>query len=611
MALFAGIYSRKVGEPVEDSACEALRNAVSRNPADERHAFRDARCFFVKIDACAFGSPAFRVDEDGSASVLAGEPLMSLSQKDSVQSRSEDLNLLHDGLKQGDWEIAKNAQGTFCAAHYNRKTGKLFLMSDKLGVRPLYFWANEKFFVFATALRVLESLNEIPKALDLRGVTEMTGFGYPLGSRTPYANISLMRAAEIVEVEAQNLSRRQYWRWDEIEPARSTETELLTEAHKLFMRAVSRRQRADKSTIAYLSGGLDSRCCVAALRASDVSVHTFNFALPCTQDYIFGNEFAEKSGTLHEAIPKEQGDQTPDYSSLLARVWQASAKRETNPVERDSLVWSGEGGSVAFGHVHLSRAIVEHMRAGRTDEAIETFLRDEGMSVTRRLLQPDVDKAVGQSLHEGIREELAELHCQDPARSFYLFLMLNDQRRKLAAHFENLDLHRLEFQLPFFDAEFLSLVVSLPVELCLGHKFYTKWLELFPAVVTQVAWQTYPGHEPCPLPAPQGTAYQWDDDYQKTQLAVLKRELMKQSSSMLSARDFPKEILRKNYLRLASLIYQAGLRDYSYVIESAWKYYTYSKMCGGQYAQPSGAEESANAMLRTRAQKFSSEAELT
>ncbi len=611
MTLFAGIYSRKVGEPIEGSACEALRQAVSRNPADERHAFRDARCFFVKIDTGAFGSTAFRVDEDGAASMLAGEPLLSLSFEDSAQSRSEDLNLLHEGLKQGDWKIPKNAQGTFCAAHYNRKTGKLFLMSDKLGVRPLYYWANEKFVVFATALRVLESFDEIPKALDLRGVTEMTGFGYPLGSRTPFANISLMRAAEIIEVEAQNLSRRQYWRWDEIEPARSTEPLLLAEAHELFMRAVSRRQRADKSTIAYLSGGLDSRSCVAALRASESAVHTFNFALPGTQDYIFGNEFAEKSGTLHEAIPKEHGDQTPDYSSLLARVWQASAKRETHKPERDALVWSGEGGSVAFGHVHLSRAIVEHMRAGRTDEAIETFLQDEGMSVTRRLLQPDVDKVVGQSLHEGIREELAELHCQDPARSFYLFLMLNDQRRKLAAHFENLDQHRLEFQLPFFDAEFLALVVSLPVELCLGHKFYTKWLELFPAVVTQVAWQTYPGHEPCPLPAPEGTAYQWDDAYQKTQLAVLKRELMKQSSSMLSARDFPKEILRKNYLRLASLIYQAGLRDYSYVIQSAWKYYTYWKMCDGQYALPSGAEESANATLRTRAQKFSSEAELT
>lgn len=610
MTLFAGIYRRHQGEPLPDSACEALRRVISRNPTDERHTYRDSRCFLVKIDTCAFGAPA-HVD-DGAVSMLAGEPLLHLSEEDAARDRAQDLRLLHNEWKRGAWNLLRRARGTFCAVHYNPTSEKLSLISDKLGVRPLYYRAGEKFFIFATALRVLESLEEIPKALDIRGLTEITGFGYPLGSRTPYANISLMQAAEIVELETGNLSRRQYWRWDEIEPRQSTEQESLAEAHKLFMEAVTCRQRADRSTIAYLSGGLDSRACAAALRAMDVEVHTYNFALPATQDYILGNEFAEKACTLHEAIPKEPGDQTPDYSAMLARVWQASPKRLTHTPERDSLVWSGEGGSVAFGHVHLSRAIVEHMRAGRISEAIETFLSDEGMSVTRRLLQQPVDKVVGQCLHDGIREELALIECVDPARSFYLFLLLNDQRRKLAAHFENLDLHRLEFQLPFFDAEFLSLVTSLPVDLCLGHKFYTKWLGLFPAFVTEVAWQTYPGHEPCPLPAPEGTAYQWDAGYQKTQLAVLKRKLSEQASIMLGASDFPKEILQKSYLRLASLIYRSGLRDYSYVIESAWKYYTYWKKCGGQYVLPSdGAESSATARDKSPAPDFGSGAGLT
>lgn len=592
MTLFAGIFSRQSSQPLPVALCDELRRALSRHPSDEPRTFVDGRCFLAHLDIGAFGADSLQIDESGAVTMLAGEPLLD-------EQGAQDLSLLHDDLKREDWQLLRRARGVYAAAHYAAQAGKLFLIADKLGLRPLYFWADEQFVIFATALRVLESLSLVPKEMDLRAVTEMTALGAPLGSRTPYAGISLLKAGEVVEIEARNITRHCYWRWDEIEPARDTEEELLRAAHDSFMRAVARRSGADKTTVAYLSGGLDSRCTVAALLEQGARVHTFNFALPGTLDYVLGNEFARTAGTIHEALPKEQGDQTPDYSALMARAWAGSQARQAEPAERPSLVWSGEGGSVAFGHVHVCPEIVEQMRAGRTGAAIETFLRREGASVTRRLLQPRVSDELSDALERGIREELDELHAADPARSFYLFLLLNDQRRKLAAHFENIDQHRLEFQLPFFDSDFLALVVSLPLDICLGHKFYVKWLGLFAPVVTQVAWQAYPGHEPCPVPAPQGAAYQWDDSYQTEQRDALKRKLLGQAAEMIYASDFPRDILRAFYLRTATLIYRVGWRDYSYVIQSAWKYFTYWKLCGSKYALPDShgnhlAQESAD-----------------
>jgi asparagine synthetase B (glutamine-hydrolysing) len=611
MTLFAGIFSRHEEQPIPDSVCDGLRRVLSRHPADGARTFRDARCFFVKTDIGAFAEEAFHVDETQAVSMLAGEALLNTGGKGAEQSRAQELEQLHESWKLEDWELLKHARGAFCAAHYEPLAGRLFLIPDKLCIRPLYYWADEKFVIFASALRVLESLDVIPKEMDLRGVTEMTGLGYPLGNRTPYAGISLLKAAEVVSVKGQSLTRHRYWRWDEMQPSRLTEDELLQEARQAFMRAVALRNRADKTTVAYLSGGLDSRCVVAALLELETRVHTFNFALPGTQDYILGNEFAREADTIHEALPKEPGDLTPDYSALMARAWASSKHRAAEPAGRPSIVWSGEGGSVAFGHVHLSREIVGQMRAGRTDEAVETFLQREGASVTRRLLQTAVSDELSPALHTGIREELDELRTADPARAFYLFLMLNDQRRKLAAHFENIDLHRIEFQLPFFDSEFLAHVVSLPLELCLGHKFYVKWLKLFAPAVTRVAWQAYPGHEPCPIPVPHAAVYQWDDSYYAEQSSLLKRKLLEQARQMLSARDFPREILKRSYLRLASLIYRAGWRDYSYVIQSAWKYFTYSKLCGGKYAPWSSNINKLSGEPDTRSQGFKPEAKLT
>src|SRR5436189_143421 len=89
------------------------------------------------------------------------------------------------------------ARGAFCAVHYHPDAGRLTLVTDKLGVRPLYYWIGDDHVIFATALRVLEGLAEVPKQMDLRAVTEAACFRFPLGDRTPYQDVYALHAAEI------------------------------------------------------------------------------------------------------------------------------------------------------------------------------------------------------------------------------------------------------------------------------------------------------------------------------------------------------------------------------------------------------------------------------
>ena len=150
-------------------------------------------------------------------------------------------------------------------------------------------------------------------------------------------------------------------------------------------------------------------------------------------------------------------------------------------------------------------------------------------------------------------------------------------------HFENIDQHRLEFQLPFFDAQFVSSVLQTPLDWCLRHKFYVRWLSQFPRTVTEVPWQAYPGHEPCPLPVPAQLGYQWDENHQAREGAAQKRRVMKQASELIRAADFPDQILSRRNLRLAAWIHARGWRDYRYAFEAANTYHTYSKKCGGEF----------------------------
>ncbi len=389
-----------------------------------------------------------------------------------------------------------------------------------------------------------------------------------------------------MRVSQKKISYRQYWNWDESEPSVETEEKLLSQLHSRFEEAVARRNRRDRTSAAYLSGGLDSRCVVAALHAQNVRVHTFNFARPGTQDQIFGLDFARRINAIHEEVPKEAGDLIPDYSSLMARAWNASRHRPVCPAERPALVWSGEGGSVALGHVHMNQKIVALMRAGHVGEAIEEYVQREYVYVSPKLFRPKVGNDLGRVVKKGIREELDGLHAKDPARNFYLFLMLNDQRRKLAGHFENLDLHRLELQLPFFDSNFLASIIATPIDLCLRHNLYVKWLAYFHCSVADVPWQAYPDHEPCPHPIPPGLVYQWEQNHQVAERTSQKQQLIEQASALLRTADFPYPLLSKRNLRLAVWLHSLGWRDYEHVIKAAQTYRAYWKSCDGEFALP-------------------------
>lgn len=580
MSFFAGIYSLIDGVSPPDAACAELRNAISRDADEVIVEFSSEWCYFAKVDIGAFGSKGHLDDGAGNFSMLTGEPLIPGTQR---SGRESDLSAIRESLVSAQPELLARSRGVFSAADYRANGATLTLMTDRLGIRPVYYWVGDEFLIFSSTLRVIEAMTLVPKKMDLRAVTEIAALSYAVADRTPYCGVKLLGPGGLLTAGAGKVVVSTYSDWNDIAVLEKSEVELISELYDCFTDAVAIRQRGDSGAVAYLSGGLDSRCVAAALGEQARHVHTFNFARENTQDQLFGSQFAEKAGLIHSEVPKQAGDLTPDYSLLLANAWKASKNRDTAPVGRPMLAWSGEGGSVALGHVHIGPEVPQLLRAGETDAAIAEFLTKDEIALPLKLFRTNIRGTMASLVLESIAEQTETYSCADPARKFYVFMMLNDQRRKLAGHFENLDTHRLEFQLPFFDMSFVELVMSIPLDLCVQHKLYVKWLELFPKSVTSVAWQAYPGHVPCPVAAPEGLSYQWDSGYLGTERQALKRSLVRRASTVLKAKDFPSEILDKMRFRVALAAYAAGLRDYGYLVETAEVYYKYWNKCSGNY----------------------------
>ena len=492
MSLVAGIFNRK-GHALADSVCRELAQSVSRHPDDVVETIRKPNAFFAKLDIGAFGSNAV-LESDDAISLLTGEPLLEGASGD----RYADLGILHESLLERHFDRLRDASGAFTIAHYRSRPASLTFIGDKCALRPLYFWIGDEVVVFASALRIIEACSLVPKKMDLRGVTEIVALNTALGDRTPYVDVHRLTPGLVVEITPDQVEYKSYWRWDRIDSAGESEAARLERVHDAFAHAISRSMGNDQSTSAFLSGGLDSRLIVAALRERGTMIHTVNFAPTGTQDQFLGDEFARQAGSIHRSIPREAGDQVPDYSSLMAGALQ----NWNRDCERPSVVWSGEGGSTILGFVRFTESLVEQLRSGQIDSVIEWFVRDEATQVPMRMFRPHVLDDAMDTVRQGVREELCKFAAADPAWNLYLFLTLSDQARKLTRHFENIDLHRLEFQAPLFDPHLLQAVLASRLDWFLRHKFYHKLLPLFGKAASRVPWQSYPGHEPCSLPIP-------------------------------------------------------------------------------------------------------------
>lgn len=567
MTIFCGAYSLDPRHALPDDLTAELRRHVSRNGADQPTEYRSARSYLAQVDIGAFaGEGALRTDA-GGYTVVAGEPLLTDGDTDPDWHRGRDLALLHPALGSDDpYAALRRAAGTFCGVHHDAARDEIILFVDKLGVRPLYLWVGPQFVVFATALRILEAVGQVSKRFDLRGVTEIAALSYALADRTPYAGIAMLRAGEAVRVGSGGVQRELYWRWDG-----ATETlgydDGVKRGYDAFIAAIARRQRRPGVAAAFLSGGLDSRVIVGGLAAGGNQVHTVNYAPDGSQDQVFAQLVADQLGLRHTQIQTNADNVGQGYRKDAVGAWIKS----TFPSGRPPVLWSGDGGSVGLGHVYMTPQIVAAMEGGQDRAAIALFTQ----GIPQRIIKRSSVGMVADLTAKGVAEELATIESPDPGRRFHLFLMANDQRRHLAQHFEDIDVERIEFHLPFFDADFMASVLRLPNDWFMAHRYYMDWLKHFPNGLDGIPWQAYPGHIPCTLPSPPGLKYQWDVYYDKKMYAQMRRQHAASGHRMLAAARFPDHLISRPVLRLASMLTASGLRDYTYLIKTAGIYQRY------------------------------------
>lgn len=563
MALFAGVFGRtERGRRAIDEGFEILRATLSRRPGASPVELRGPT-YRVACIAGAEEGGGFESGAEGVLTLIGGEPI--LARGDAGHDPAHDRRLLHDALCRGDYNVVAKARGSFCAVHIDPARCRVEFVADKLALRPVFFSVRKDLVMFSSALRVLEAHPLVARHGALQSSVELAALGFTLGTRTALREVETLAPAQTVRVTRDGVCVSEYWRWDEIE-ARTAPPEAVCEAlREEFERAVRLRLGTTTRATALLSGGLDSRVVVSTLRASGTRVDTINFAPAGSADLILGREAARLLGTQH--FEAEFG--VPEFWPRLAHAFAAWRRARRVPTAETHRLWSGEGGDRVLAPVNLSPSVVAQMRAGETAAAIASYLRDEHVALPRRIFRAAMYPAVRDLHVRGIREEVERFRSADPARRFHLYVLCNESRQNIKAHFEDYDLHGIELVMPFYDSEFVRVALSYPIDEFLQHRLYYRWLEVLPGAPASVPWQAYPSSLPCPLVAPLRLRSQWNGWYTRRELREQQRRRRRLAKEVLRDESFPDWLLSRRTLRAARALLVARFDRFGHLFESA------------------------------------------
>lgn len=571
MSAIAGVFWRNTnGQNTARRFYFALSQAV-RSVAAERHLTEVVKpnCLLVKCDYAVYDGAGIDSDGSGSVSAICGHPYVG---RLAEQPRPRHLEYLAAAAREERFAEFSETCGsfTFVRSEFraSEQKGRLVLAADCLGVRPLYYADCGDMIVFSSTLAAIRGLgDQVTGPIDERGSVELGVLGFCLGDRTNWSNVKCVPPGTAVVLGDGENKEVRYWSMSGVPPAEDlSEKESLQDVFDRFGEAVSLRVGKCASAMATLSGGLDSRVVVASLRSRGVQVDSVNFAPAGSQDLVYGREIAAAMGCRHTEIPMDSGA-VIDRTTAAMRALQARAQDPERSTDQPNLIWSGDGGSVLLGHVYLTEEMVQAAEDGKFETAVDHLIEDQSWYVPRRILRRAKASTVAGYPRLGLLESLSDAHSGDPGRRLHVMLMATDQRRHMHSHFERIYEHRCEVQLPFFDRKVVEAVIGRPVRPFLKHRFYNRWLALFPRAVSSVPWQAYPGHEACPIGERSGVlTYQWTAEFSSASRRNDRRKYLSSTWSALRAGRYGGTVVSPVRLSLALLATALGVRDLTYAL---------------------------------------------
>ena len=422
------------------------------------------------------------------------------------RSQTDTEVLLHGYREWGIEALLERLRGMFAIGLWDEERRTLWLVRDRLGVKPLHFAVANGEIAFASTARALRATGRVSE-INAEAVGDFLQRGYVSDGRSIWQGAEKLRAAELLEWrEGQVRSRRQYWQPPVIAGQGPSFEEAVEETERLLLQAVKRRLDADVPVGALLSGGIDSGlvCWAIGKLGGDITAFTVGTAGDPGDETEDARLTAQHLKIRHRVI-ELTGEVAPGIEELIEAYGEPFACGSamgmlavSRAVRQEATVLlTGDGGDDVFlGYPEHKACWIAQGLARRVPGSAGPLMRGlagmmPAMGVARRArtllllasrgvagVQQTQDRygfyrekgLLGERLRERPAPELAAEDSLEGGRNLVAeFLDYDRQMRFTGEYMTKVDggtmRHALEARSPFLDQDLWEFAATLPVEM--------------------------------------------------------------------------------------------------------------------------------------------------
>jgi len=214
------------------------------------------------------------------------ELIRALDMTDHPPMEIADSQLILAAYEKWGERCPEHLLGDFAFVIWDGHRQVLFCARDHFGVKPLYYYLSNQVFAFASEIKALLCLPEVPRRLNEVRVADHLARIFEDKAITFYQDIFRLPAAHSIGVGRGETQVRSYWSLDPSREVRLSSDEEYAEAFReILTEAVRCRLRSAFPVGSALSGGLDSSsiACVARnllVTEGNGRLHTFSAIFP-------------------------------------------------------------------------------------------------------------------------------------------------------------------------------------------------------------------------------------------------------------------------------------------------------------------------------------------
>ncbi|MGL5904581.1 MAG: asparagine synthase (glutamine-hydrolyzing), partial [Cetobacterium sp.] len=258
-----------------------------------------------------------------------------------------------------EWFLEK-ANGMFAIAAYNLEDKEMFLIRDRLGIKPLYYYSDNQNFIFASEIKGILNSGLVEAIFNESAIDEYLGNRYVRAPYTFFEKIFQVKPGFYLKINKEKIQEIKYWDLpEEFNVEKIFEEEKIVEEFENELKqAIKIRLEAEVSIGAYLSGGVDSSLITALTTLEKKeNINTYTIGFNELNEFKYADIVSKKYDTNHNEIKMTKNDYINNWEELI--IFKDSPLGVPNEIplavmseklkEKITVVLSGEGADELLG----------------------------------------------------------------------------------------------------------------------------------------------------------------------------------------------------------------------------------------------------------------------